>query len=219
MDRSIGCRSPGQLSNSGLNRGSQQAGVICQSLPPPRTTRALAFTVTNPPGSRNPKLAEFPPRARFSTTLLRMSRFTSRHSQWRWAGWLADRRFLLLLVASFAVAGLVLVAVGLYGAIAYFVTRRTQEIGIRMAIGAQRSDVLLLVIGEGARSALVGVVIGVAASPAITRLLSRFLFNTSATDPLTFAGVALLLCLVTLAASYIPARSRHARRSGNSGAS
>jgi ABC-type nickel/cobalt efflux system permease component RcnA len=83
--------------------------------------------------------------------------------------------------------------------------RRTQEIGIRMALGAERGDVLRLVLGEGARMALLGVVIGIAASLAITRLMTSLLFGVSATDPLTFVGVALLLCLVALLASYIPA--------------
>ena len=121
-------------------------------------------------------------------------------------GWLADRRFLLLLVGLFAAAALVLAAVGLYGVVAFFVTRRTQEIGIRMAIGAQRSDVLRLVLGEGARLAAFGVVIGIVVSFAFTRLLSSLLFGISATDPFTFAGVAVLLSLVALAAAYIPAR-------------
>ena len=121
-------------------------------------------------------------------------------------GWLADRRFLLLLVGLFAAAALALAAVGIYGVVAFSVTRRTQEIGIRMALGAQRSDVLRLVVGEGARLAVSGVAIGIAASFAITRVLSSLLFGVSATDPITFAGVAVLLALVALLASYIPAR-------------
>lgn len=121
-------------------------------------------------------------------------------------GWLADRRFLLLLVGLFAAAALVLAAVGIYGVVAFSVTRRTQEIGIRMALGAQRTDVLRLIVGEGARLAVSGVAIGIAASFAITRLLSSLLFGVSATDPITFASVAVLLSLVALLASYIPAR-------------
>jgi putative ABC transport system permease protein len=120
--------------------------------------------------------------------------------------WLANRRFLLLLVGLFAAAALLLAAVGLYGVVAFFVTRRTQEIGIRMAIGAQRGDVLRLVLGEGARMAALGIAIGIVASLAVTRLVSSLLFGISATDPLTFSGVALLLSLVALAAAYIPAR-------------
>jgi putative ABC transport system permease protein len=120
-------------------------------------------------------------------------------------GWLADRRFLLLLVGLFAAAALALAAVGIYGVVAFSVARRTQEIGIRMAIGARRGNVLCLVLGEGARMAALGVVIGIGASLGITRLLSTLLFGVSATDPLTFGGVAVLLSLVALAASYIPA--------------
>ena len=120
-------------------------------------------------------------------------------------GWLADRRFLLLLVGLFAAAALALAAVGIYGVVAFSVTRRTQELGVRVALGAQRADVLRLVLGEGARMAAIGVVIGVGASLAVTRLLSSLLFGITATDPATFAGVAVLLVLVTLAASYIPA--------------
>jgi putative ABC transport system permease protein len=121
-------------------------------------------------------------------------------------GWLAERRFLLQLVGTFAAAALMLVSVGLYGVIAFFVTRRTQEIGIRMAIGAQRGTILRLVVGEGLRLAICGVVIGVMASLMITRLISSLLFGISPADPLTFASIVLLLVLVTLAACYVPAR-------------
>jgi putative ABC transport system permease protein len=121
-------------------------------------------------------------------------------------GWLADRRFLLLLVGLFALAALALAAVGLYGVVAFSVTRRTPEIGIRMALGAQRKDVLRLIVGEGAQLVVAGVAIGIAVSLLITRLLSSLLFGVSATDPLTFAGVALLISLVALLASYLPAR-------------
>jgi ABC-type antimicrobial peptide transport system permease subunit len=121
-------------------------------------------------------------------------------------GWLADRRFLLLLVGLFATAALALAAVGLYGVVAFSTTRRTQEIGIRISLGAQGGNILRLVLGEGARMAILGVVIGVAASLALTRLISTLLFGVSATDPLTFAGVAVLLSFVALLASYIPAR-------------
>jgi hypothetical protein len=121
-------------------------------------------------------------------------------------GWLADRRFLLLLVGLFAAAALTLAAVGIYGIVAFSVTRRTQEIGIRMALGAQRKDVLRLVVGEGARLAALGVAIGIAASLVPTRILSGLLFGISATDPGTFAALAALLAVVALLASYIPAR-------------
>jgi len=99
-----------------------------------------------------------------------------------------------------------LASVGIYGVVAFSVARRTQEIGVRMALGAQRSDVLRMIVGEGARLAVVGLAIGIAVSFAITRLLSSLLFGVSATDPITFAGVAALLSVVALLASYIPAR-------------
>jgi predicted permease len=121
-------------------------------------------------------------------------------------GWLGERRFLLLLVGLFAAAALVLAAVGIYGVVAYSVTRRTQEIGIRMSLGATRNDVLRLILGEGARLAIGGVVIGIAVSLAITRLMSSLLFGVSAADPLTFAAVILLLVAAALLACYIPAR-------------
>ena len=121
-------------------------------------------------------------------------------------GWMAEKRFLLLLAGAFAGAALALAAVGIYGIIAFSVTRRTQEIGIRVALGAQRSDVLRLVVGEGARLAAIGVVIGIALSFAVTQLMSSLLFDVKATDPLTFLVVAVLLSLVALLASYIPAR-------------
>jgi putative ABC transport system permease protein len=121
-------------------------------------------------------------------------------------GWLANRRFLLLVVGLFSAAALALAAVGIYGVVAFSVTRRTQEIGIRMALGAQRTDVLHLVLGEGTRMASSGVAIGIAASLGLTRLISTLLFGVSATDPLTFLGVAILLGGVSLLASYIPAR-------------
>ncbi len=121
-------------------------------------------------------------------------------------GWLADRRFLLILVTLFAASALALAAVGIYGVVAFSVARRTQEIGIRMALGAQREDVFRLIVGEGARLAIAGAAIGVIASLALTRVMSSLLFGISATDPATFAGVAVLLTTVALIASYIPAR-------------
>ena len=121
-------------------------------------------------------------------------------------GWLADRRFLLLLVGVFAVAALALASVGIYGVVAFAVTRRTQEIGIRMALGAQRGQVLRLVVGEGARLALLGVAMGIAASLFVTRLFASLLFGVGATDPVTFGAVAVTLTVVALVASYVPAR-------------
>jgi len=117
----------------------------------------------------------------------------------------ASRRLSMLLLSVFAALALVLACVGIYGVISYLVTQRTHEIGVRMALGAERSDVLRLVIGHGARMALVGVAIGIGAALGLTRLMANQLFGVSAYDPLTFAAVAMLLIVVAAAACYIPA--------------
>ena len=119
---------------------------------------------------------------------------------------LAARRFSMALLGAFAALALLLASVGIYGVVSYLIGRRTQEIGIRMALGAQRSDLLRLVLGEGAKMALLGVVIGAAAAFGLTRLMANMLFGVSATDPLTFVCVATALTLVALAACYLPAR-------------
>ena len=119
---------------------------------------------------------------------------------------LAARRFSMLLMGIFAALALVLSCVGIYGVISYLAGQRTHEIGIRMALGAQRSDVLRLVLGHGAKMVLIGVATGIAASLALTHLMARLLFGVSAYDPLTFLAVACLLISVALTASYIPAR-------------
>jgi putative ABC transport system permease protein len=121
-------------------------------------------------------------------------------------GWLADRRFLLLLVGIFGATALTLAAVGLYGIVAYSVTRRTQEIGIRAALGARPIDVLRMVLTEGAQLAGTGVVIGLALCFALTRLISSLLFGITAADPVTFVGVCAILMAVALLACYFPAR-------------
>jgi putative ABC transport system permease protein len=115
-------------------------------------------------------------------------------------------RFTMLLFTIFAALALVLSAVGIYGVVSYSVAQRTSEIGVRIAFGAQRLDVQRLVMGHGARLALAGVGLGIAGALAATRAMASLLYGVSATDPLTFAGVALLLILVALAACYIPAR-------------
>jgi ABC-type antimicrobial peptide transport system permease subunit len=125
-------------------------------------------------------------------------------------GWTAQKRFLFLLAGVFAAVALTLATVGLYGLLSYSVARRTQEIGVRVSLGAQRSDVLRLILGEGARLALIGIVLGIVASLAVTRLMSSLLFGIKPSDPLTFITVAALLSLVALFASYVPAR--HAMR-------
>jgi predicted permease len=119
---------------------------------------------------------------------------------------LAARRFSMILLSVFAALALLLSSIGIYGVISYVVGQRTHEIGIRMALGAQRSDVLRLMLGEGMRMALVGVAIGVALALGLTHIMVKMLFGVSATDPVTFASVAIVLSAVALAACYIPAR-------------
>jgi predicted permease len=119
---------------------------------------------------------------------------------------IAQQRLVLVLLLGFAGLALLLAGVGIYGVIAYSVSQRTHEIGIRIALGAQTSNVLRMVIKQGMKLAFAGVAIGLAAALALTRLMKSLLFGVSATDPLTFAGVALLLVAVALLACWIPAR-------------
>jgi putative ABC transport system permease protein len=118
---------------------------------------------------------------------------------------LAGRRFNTILLGIFAAAALLIAAVGIYGVISYSVSQRTREIGIRMALGAQRGNVLQLVVGQGFKLVVLGLGIGVVASLALTRVLSSFLFGITASDPVTFTAVSLLLAGVALLACYIPA--------------
>jgi putative ABC transport system permease protein len=119
---------------------------------------------------------------------------------------LAARRFSMILLGVFAALALLLSSIGIYGVISYLAGQRTHEIGVRMALGAQPSDVMRLILVEAAKMALIGVAVGLAGSLALTRLISKMLFGVSAYDPLTFAGVAALLIVVALAACYLPAR-------------
>jgi putative ABC transport system permease protein len=119
---------------------------------------------------------------------------------------IAPRRASMLMLAVFALIAVVLAAVGIYGVLAYAVSQRVHEIGIRMALGARVVDVLRLVIKEGMLLVLIGVAVGLTASFALTRWLASLLYGVSATDPLTFAVVASLLVLIALLACYLPAR-------------
>jgi predicted permease len=121
------------------------------------------------------------------------------------AGSFAARRLSMILLAIFAALALVLSCVGIYGVISYVVGQRTREIGVRLALGAQRLDVMRLVVGEGAKMAFVGVAIGVAVALGLTRLMANQLFGVTAQDPLTFVAVASASALVALLACYLPA--------------
>lgn len=118
----------------------------------------------------------------------------------------ADQHFQAILLSSFGVLGLILAIVGIYGVISFSVTQRTQEIGVRMALGAQPANVLAMVIGEGMLLAMAGIVAGVAGALALGRVLQSLLFEVKPTDPTTFATVAVLLAIIALLACYIPAR-------------
>jgi putative ABC transport system permease protein len=117
-----------------------------------------------------------------------------------------ERHLIVMLLGSFAGVALLLALIGIYGLIAYSVAQRTREVGIRRALGAQHGDILRLVVGQGLGLALAGVAVGVGGAVALTRVMKGLLFHVSATDPATFAGIALLFIVVSLGASYIPAR-------------
>ena len=118
----------------------------------------------------------------------------------------AMRRLPMFLLGIFAVVAMTLAAVGIYGVIAYSVTRRTHEIGVRMALGAQRSDILKLVVRQGMTLVLIGITLGLITSFAVTRVMQKMLFEVSPSDPTTFAGISMLLVAVALIACFIPAR-------------
>ena len=119
---------------------------------------------------------------------------------------LGSRRFNVILVGFFGIAALLLATAGVFGVMAYSVSRRTREIGVRVALGAASSDVLTMILGQGLRTILIGVVIGIAGALALTRAVASLLFGVTATDPITFVGVTLLLVAAGLLACYIPAR-------------
>ena len=118
----------------------------------------------------------------------------------------AQQRFSVFLLGVFSMTALLLAAVGLYGAIAYSVAERTQEMGIRIALGAATGDILRMIVGQGLTLTLAGLAIGTMAALAVTRLMSGLLFQVSAADPASFAASALLFAAIAALASYLPAR-------------
>jgi len=122
------------------------------------------------------------------------------------SGSLSAQRFSMTLMGVFAALALVMASVGIYGVISYLMGQRTHEIGIRMALGARRADVLKLVVGQGFRMTLIGVGIGLVGALGLMRFLASLLYGVKPTDPLTFIAVSLILTVVALFACYIPAR-------------
>ena len=160
--------------------------IVSASLPPAALTAAVRTQVRN----IDPEI----PVARVST----MEQLIDES--------VAQPRFRTFLIGIFSAVAMLLAAIGIYGVVAYSVSQRTQEIGIRMALGAQRADVLRMVVRQGMRLTLMGVVLGVIGALALTRLTANLLFGVGATDPVTFAAISILLICVALLASYIPAR-------------
>jgi putative ABC transport system permease protein len=117
-----------------------------------------------------------------------------------------SRRNLALLMGVLGAAALLLAAMGIYGVISYLVAQRTREMGVRLALGAQRRDLLKLVLGQGLTLTMIGVAAGLTLALALTRFLSSMLFGVSAADPITFTAIALILAVVALMASFLPAR-------------
>ncbi len=186
--------------HQGLDHGIEPAAYLSyRQLPRPMMALVLRGSV--PPSSLASAL-----RQAVSEVDPALPVFDLRTMEARLSDSLVGRRFHLLLLGGFAALALLLAGVGIYGVIAYIVTERTREIGIRMALGAQRRNVLSLVVGQGMRLALLGIAIGWAAALALSRVLQTLLFEITPTDPLTFATIPLVLAGVALLACWLPAR-------------
>ncbi|HXR34098.1 MAG TPA: ABC transporter permease [Verrucomicrobiae bacterium] len=190
----------GEVRDTGFDQQPRPT-VYFPSLQSPDQTMSLVVRTALPPGSILPAIKN----AIWSVNK-NQPVFQVRSMDEIISGIVSAQRLAFLLLGVFAFVALALAAIGIYGVTSYLVSERTHEIGVRIALGAQSSDVSRLVLGHGAKLAGIGIIAGAVASLALTRLLSSLLFGVSATDPFTFFGVALLLTFVTLAACYIPAR-------------
>jgi len=172
-------------------------------------------TVLSPAGTDVLLRSGLPPQALFDALRQAAGRLSNEHALFGMqtmeeiiAGTLSIRRFTMALLVAFALVALALASLGIYGVISFLVGQRTREFAIRLALGAEPSNLLRSVLRDGARMVLVGVAAGLVAALGLTQLLTRFslLFGVGATDPVTFAGVTVLLTLVALAACFLPAR-------------
>ena len=176
-----------QIYYSALQNGPNGAELVVRTQLPPAT---LAASVLGTLRDINPKQTA----AEFKPIQMLVSHANS------------SRQFFMLLVAAFAALGILLAALGIYGVISYSVTQRTQEIGIRMALGATRSNVVGSVLSRTLRLALIGIAAGAVSSLLVSRAIAALLFNTAPNDPIAFAAMVLLIGSVALLAGYIPAR-------------
>jgi ABC-type antimicrobial peptide transport system permease subunit len=119
---------------------------------------------------------------------------------------ISNKRFTMTLLGAFAILALLLASIGIYGVLSYMVGQRSKEIGVRMALGAQKFDVLRMVLKDGARMTLAGIILGIVGALALTRLMRTMLYGVRPTDPLTFISVAAVLGAIAMLACYVPAR-------------
>jgi putative ABC transport system permease protein len=165
------------------------------------TSMGLLLRVAGSPLVLSPLLQKEVARLDSSVPVYDVKAMTDRYSEF-----LAHPRFRAMIMGILAALTLLLAAVGIYGVLARSVSQRTQEIGVRLALGAEQRDILSLILRQGTKLTLIGVGIGITAAMALTRLMRSLLFGVSSTDLLTFVSVALLLTFVAMLASYIPAR-------------
>jgi predicted permease len=190
----------GDVRGHGLDADAQPTVYANALQRPPHSTLSIVVRAQADPATLTPALRQT---VRALNSELPVS---FRTLQQIFSSSLDQRRFSLIIFAVFAAVAISLAVMGIYGVMAYAVAERTKEIGVRMALGATVGDILKLVIGQGGRLIAVGVALGLVGSLFLTRLLTSLLYGVSATDPLTFVLIALLLALVALLACWIPAR-------------